>query len=79
MRNFIPLVVVTNLFLLFTGCAGGSWGTGVKPNTFQEQEGENSADAAAKKLKLKNIFGASRSSECTQAELTADPTHCKSN
>lgn len=76
-QNLIAAVVTTLCLLIFTGCAGGSWGTGVKPNTFQEQEDKDSAGATIEKLKLKRIFGGESSGQCTPDELSEDPTKCR--
>jgi hypothetical protein len=64
--------LLTTCFLLvaISGCAGGSWGTGVKPKTFRPGE-----DESIGKLPL-NILPKHQSSDCSAEDQAENKSGC---
>ena len=65
------LLVLCFLSLLASGCAGGTWGTGIKPKTFGPNEEE-----AIGNLPLGNLLKG-QAPDCSEEERSEGKAGCK--
>lgn len=67
-RNLLMICLAS---LLVAGCAGGSWGTGVKPKTFGPKEDESIGKLPLRDLQI------GRASDCSEEELSKSKADCR--
>ncbi len=48
MKNCVLAFIL--IVFLFTGCAGGTWGTGVRPRTFNAEDDQTIGDVPLRKI-----------------------------